>query len=88
MNSFFKKGCSAVLAAATLVSATMGSSIFTPTAVSSSIQQFAGESSDSVYSIPAEALNSDISVTDVGEFSVPLLTSNKVGASSYNIIGK
>ncbi|WP_024860388.1 cellulase family glycosylhydrolase [Ruminococcus flavefaciens] len=85
MNSFFKKGCSAALAAVTLVSSAMGSTVFTTSAVSVSIQQFAGESSDSTYTIPAEVLNSDISVTDVGEFSVPLLTSNKVAAADYNI---
>ena len=84
MNSFFKKGCSAALAAVTLVSSAMGSTIFTSSAVSVSIQQFAGESSDS-YSVPAAAVSSDISVTDIGEFSLPLLTSNKVAAADYNI---
>ncbi|MCR5600366.1 MAG: cellulase family glycosylhydrolase [Ruminococcus sp.] len=85
MNSFFKKGCSAALAAVTLVSSAMGNTIFTTSAVTVSIQQFSGESSGSTYSIPSGAISSDISVTDIGGLSVPLLASNKAAASKYSI---
>ena len=84
MNSFVKKSWSAALAAVTLVSSAMGSPIFTSSAVSVSLtgQQ---EGTESAYSAPAAAVSSDIDVTDIGELSVPLLTSNKVAAADYNI---
>ncbi len=84
MNSFVKKSWSAALAAVTLVSSAMGSPIFTSSAVSVSLQQ-AAEGTESAYSAPAAAVSSDIDVTDIGELSVPLLTSNKVAAADYNI---
>ena len=85
MNSFFKKSWSVALAAVTLASSAMGSPIFTTSAVSVSIRQYAGETSSDNYSASAAAASSDINVTDIGDFSVPLLTSNKVAAADYNI---
>ena len=85
MNIFFKKSWSVALAAVTLASSAMGSPIFTTSAVSVSIQQYAGETSSDNYSASAAAASSDINVTDIGDFSVPLLTSNKVAAADYNI---
>ena len=75
MNSFFKKSWSVALAAVTLASSAMGSPIFTTSAVSVSIRQYAGETSSDNYSASAAAASSDINVTDIdgdGIIEVPV----------------